>query len=677
MRALGLILLCSTAFVEASGLVALDEQELGSINGRDGLAVDLSSLAGINADRLVWETDRNNAVPESCSGGSSEHGCTVLEGLSLTGIGGPLQAGATLDVGGNGSTAALAIGLNWQNSRSQLDRLTFVSDDWNPDALGRSFGAFAFDSVGHLNMSNTEGPLNSAGVASLDFLSNGDLFYRQGNAGSAELSLKELELMLAFSAGQIGADNSGLFIAAPSADMAVGFDLAFKASPTDFDRNGRDAIMQLDWRGSLENMRLSLNGGGAFGSEGMTLKAEWDFASDFAWTIGEASGDRNRAELFDWRRLGNATGPMLSMPVTFDLVKPGMPLGLCLGGGGSGNLAAGPCAAAGGDFISSAVSRSALAAMIRDGRLHAFNQKTRFRAGSGGSAIDKTFDWALIYTLGKLDADIFLSPEGRGDGLTPSATNIGLRTDITLLAQSPGFWQAANSSDPLVRAGAGANWATNTHFLLGDTNVGGSGRQFGVGIVNADLLWLTRDFHIRLATGDSAYPELPAGLWLQTDNRAQYRFRGILGGADLDDMSQVTALGLMDLDINTDRFIFVFSPGSAVSGSFPARFDGLLDLDNASLSFAEVSNPQSAFRISGISGRVAWQDGSIGLASVGDGAALNISNRLLFGRSASFGGAVGGEPLIGTVSFGNENFGRLVLPAGQWKSDITMRIPGS
>ena len=664
------------SLVEAGSLTALDDAALAGVSARDGLAVDLSSLGGITAERLVWETDRGAAAPHSCGGGSAEHGCTVLEGLSLTGTTGPLAISASVDVGGNGSEAALAVNTDWQASRVQLDRLTFISDDWNPDALGRSFGSIAFDSSGHLQLINTGGLFNSSGVASLDFLSNGDLLYRQGGPASPELSLKDLNMMLSFSDGQIGADGNGVFIAAPSAQIGLGFDLAWKQNAGNFDTSGRDAIMLLDWRGGIENMRLSVNGGGVLGSEGLTLAAQWDFASDFGWTIGEANGDRNRATLFDWRRLGSAPGPMLSMPVTLDLVKPGMPLGLCLSGAVSGNLGASACASSGGTFIPTAVNQSALAAMIRDGRLHAFNQKTRFQAGSGASAIDNTFDWALIYTLGKLDADIFFYPEGRADGFTPSVTSTGLRTDITLLAQSPGFWEAANSSDPQVRAGAGANWATNTHFLLGDTNVGGSGRQFGVGLVNADLLWLTRDFHIRLSDGDSAWPELPGGIWLQTDNRALYRFRGILGGADLDDMSRVTALGLMDVNLDTERFIFVFSPGTPGAGSHPARFDGLLDLNQASLSFAEISSPQSAFQITDLNGRIAWQDGSIGLSSDGSNAALNISNRLLFGRSATLGGTPG-DPLIGTVSFGNENFGRLVLPAGEWRSDITMRIPGS
>jgi len=65
-----------------------------------------------------------------------------------------------------------------------------------------------------------------------------------------------------------------------------------------------------------------------------------------------------------------------------------------------------------------------------------------------------------------------------------------MKADITLAIQSPGFWNRANSSDPVTRAAARANWATNSHFMVADTAVGGNtALQYGVGFVNADLLW--------------------------------------------------------------------------------------------------------------------------------------------------------------------------------------------
>ncbi|PKM21811.1 MAG: hypothetical protein CVV10_07490 [Gammaproteobacteria bacterium HGW-Gammaproteobacteria-14] len=597
-------------------------------------------------------------------------------------------------MGGNGTEGAVALDLEWQRSRLTVDRLSYRSQSWNPDALNRSFGSFALESEGFMRVANTGGFLNSGGSASINFASDGDVIYRQGAAGDPEISLASLHTAASFVGGSFGVDAQGLFVAAPEMQVALGFDVNWKAAPLGFDTTGRSPVILLDWRGGLNDARFEIASGGLGSntyvvgpytfidydgrftgsrSEGLSIKGEWDFDSDFAWTIGEAGGDRNRARLYDWRRLGNAPGPMLSMPVIIDSVHPGMTLGLCAGPFSSGTPNQASCAAAGGDWVDSSVTQTALAAMIRDGRLHAYNQKVEFINQSGSN----DYDWSLVYTFGKLDADIFLYPEGRGDGIAPSATPTGIRADITLLAQSPGFWQRANSNDPVVRASAGSDWETNTHFLVADTNVAGSGGQFGVGIINADLLWLARDFYLRVTEGDTAYPDLPGGLWLQTDNRALYRFRGIIGGANLLDMSDITPLGLMDVNLDTSRFIFVFSPGIAQPGSAPARFDGLLDFDNASFSFAEVSSPSSAFQITDVSGRIAWQEGSIGLRNEDGEAQLAITNKLLFGRSATLGAPTGGEPLLGRVGFGAENFGRMVLPAGEWKSNIVMRIPGS
>ena len=702
--------------VAHAGLQPLSDEELGGVSGQDGLVIDFTSDAGFSADQILWETDRGGAEPQSCAGGLlDQHACTRFAGISLVGLGEALNARLTLDVGGDGSgSAALALASEWNRSRLRIDDFNYSTGVYDASAAGHSFGSLALDTQGRLDLVNIGGPFFmpptvAEGRARFNLDTSGDLFYRQGGAGSPELSLADMEFAVRYSTGAaaghgegdgvVALDEYGLLLAAPYVDMTLGFDVAFNASPSDFDVSGRESMLMTQWQGGLTNASLRIGGGGlGYGtyesggvtwhdhrglgggarSDGLNILAEFDFDSDLAWVIGEAGGDRNRARLSDYRRLGNAPGPMLSMPVILDVVQNGVgATGLCAGGGfASGIPVQTSCESAGGVWLPTGVAagEAALAALIRDGRLHAYNQKVEYINQDGTNE----YDWTLVFTFGKLDADIFFYPRGRADGLAAVDTNTGLRTDITFLAQSPGFWDAANSSDPAVRASAGDGWETNTHFLVGDTNVAGTGAQFAAGIVNADLLWQVRDMYLRINDGDSAYPELPAGFWMQTDNQATYRFRGILGGANLEDMSEVTSLGLVDINLNTDRFIFVLSPGEEDedTGSAPVGFDGLLDLDAASLSVAEVSSPQSAFQISNISGRIGWQDGRIGLRNQDGQAQLSISNRLLFGESATFGGATGGAPVIGDVSFGAENFGRMVLPAGQWRSDITMKIPG-
>jgi hypothetical protein len=383
---------------------------------------------------------------------------------------------------------------------------------------------------------------------------------------------------------------------------------------------------------------------------------------------------------------------MLTMPITLDVLQNGVgPAGLCFGGGfTSGSPVQGSCTAAGGTWVGNGLGagEAAFAVMIRDGRLHAYNQQIEVRDPASANPVT-VYDWSLLYTFGKLDADILLTPEGRNPGAAVTTNAIGLRADVTLAAQSPGYWQKANSASAATRATAGTGWATNTHFMLADTKVGGvTGQQYGVGIVNADLLWVVRDMYFRVLAGDSAYPLIPAGLWMQTDTGASYRFRGLLGGGNLQDLSAPTGVALIDLNLATSRFIFALNPTAPVAGDAPIGFNGLLDFDGtAYLSLGEISNPSAAFRLYDVVGRVGWKNGSVNLVSgqnTADGLPkLAIANELLFGSSANFtdpGAAVptgGGAALVGKAGFGSENFGRIALPAGTWHSDVSIKIPGS
>jgi len=187
---------------------------------------------------------------------------------------------------------------------------------------------------------------------------------------------------------------------------------------------------------------------------------------------------------------------------------------------------------------------------------------------------------------------------------------------------------------------------------------------------------------LRVTDGDSRYPNLPGGLWLQTDNRAQYRFRALFGGGYMNDLSYdaLTKVSLIDVNLNTSQFLFVLNPlpVDGATGAAPIGFNGLLDLDNSHITVGEISSPQSQFYVKDVSGRVAWRDGSLSMISgqhTADGLPqLAISNDLDFGTSAHFGGAPG-APLIGTIGFGSEDFGRMAIPAGTWHSDVILKIP--
>lgn len=721
-----LLVLTLAPAAPAAALEALDEAALAAVQARDGITLEIRKDTPVTAGSLTWLTDNNDSFAATCTGGVVNRQACTLVVPSLGGVANaPLRVTFALDAGTDSTLPYLRAALDWQPLLLTLSRLTPL----NPtvDYSARSLGQFGLYSQGHLHLSNMGGLLNGSGnLATLDLALSGDLVYRQGNAGQPELSFGNLQFSNYFSNGAAGGhaasqgrlsiDAQGLLVSAPFSRTDLTFDLMFKAAPTDFDTTGRSPMIRLGWTGGLVNPRLRVAAGGvgygtyatgaqtfydlggAFGggarSEGLNVQASWDFDTDFAWVIGQAGGNGTSARMTNWRRMATVptSTPMLNMPITLDVLQNGTgPAGLCFGGGfGSGSPVAATCTAAGGRWIAGGVptGKAAFAALIRDGHLLAYSQQTEVRDPTSAAAA-QVYDWSLLYTFGKLDADILLYPEGRAPGVTPGATPTGLKADITLTAQSPGYWSKANSSSAAERASAGAGWATNTHFMVANTRVGGvAGQQYGVGLVNADLLWSVRDLYFRLVNSDSGYPLMPGGLWLQTDTSAVYQFRGLLGGGNLLDLSAPTQVALLDLRLSTNRFIFALSPKAAVAGDAPIGFSGLLDLDGgAYLSLGEVSSPASTFRLYDLSGRIGWANGTVNLVSGQNSAdglpQLAISNDLLFGASANFldpGAAVpvgGGAPLLGKVGFGSENFGRFVLPAGTWHSDVSLKIPGT
>jgi uncharacterized protein DUF6160 len=702
-----------------AGLEPLNDASLSAINGQDGLTVTLDQ--GFSATQVNWVTDDNGLNDFSCSGGTAnQHACTQLQGVALTGANGvgtgtsqfDLDVGA--DVSGN---PMMALTGDWSAQRLVLQGLTFNTAA--ADASASSLGSFAVQSQGNFSLINRGGPFNSGGdFARLALHAEGDLFYRQGTAGSAEFSFADFLVDANFtdgaasghnaSTGRVGIDNNGIFLSAPFARTDIAFDLAFKGTPTDFDVAGRERMFRFGWHGGLVNPLLLVGAGGfgygtymdganafqdyngsetGFRSEGINLLTEWDFDSDFRLDIGEAGGNGTVASLANWTRLGAAPGPMFSLPVIFDVIQGGSgPAGLCAGSFTSGVPGQSSCAASGGEWFASegpSANEAAFGVLIRDARLLTYASRVQVTDPAAGGTVTP-IDWGLAFTYGKLDADIFLYPQGRGDGVPVTTTNTGIRADITLLAQSPDAWRRANSSDAAVRSTAGDGWQTNTHFMVVDTasSIPGSGHT-GVGFVNGDIMYQARDLFVRVTDGDSGYPDLPGGLWLQTDNRAQYRFRGIFGGGDMADLSYdaLTKISLVDINLSTDRFIFVLNPSpvNIATGAAPIGFNGLLNFDgDAYMRFGEISSPQSTFFVDQVEGTIAWKNGELSLVSgqnTTDGLPqIAISNDLMLGQSAHFGDG-GGQPLVGTVGFGSENFGRIAIPAGTWNSEVIVKIP--
>jgi hypothetical protein len=602
------------------------------------------------------------------------------------------------------------------------------------DLSAKSIGTLAMVTQGGITLSNLGGFLNATenggGPGRQSFLrwySNGDLFYRQGVAGSPELSFGNMAFEFKTSTGAANGQadglasfgitsQEGLKLYADYVAMQMHFDVDYKAHPMNFDTTGRKGLLSIGWTGGLYQALFAIGSGGlGYGtytvgsstyrddtgahntgpyngrSDGLHIDSSWYFDSDFGWSIGEASGG-NGVRFYNWKRWGgDPNGPMLSMPVIFDVVQNGAgPNGLCYGGGFSnGTPVQSSCTAADGEWVADGVpaGKAALGMFIRDGYLHAYNTDMDFTTGG----VTSTYNWGLIFSYGKLDADAFIYPGGMNGNAD------GLHMDVLVMSQSPGFWQKITSTDPNVRATAAASWYNNSHFMLADGDVGGDpNQQYGLGLMNADLLWQAKDLYLRV-TDNSTNVEtlngaaLPGGLWLETSNMARYSFRGVLGGANLNDMTgDLTQVGLLYLDLNTDRFLFDLSPTdvgnarlpSGYDDPAPVYFDAYLHLVNSGYRYGEVSTPDAQFNLSNVQGSVAWQNGYIGLpnhyanqpTSTYGQPVLALGNDLLIGEAASLNG-VAGSPLIGKMGYGTENIATVAIPDGQWHSDISMRVP--
>lgn len=678
----------------------MGDTELAGVAGRDGLTVALDSAGGINAGSVIHSNDTGQAYGASA----------ILEGLAVQGVGGPLELSANVDVATvsgepvvriQGSWSELIAAVNDWSLGAPLTSRADLSDPGWLSAKSASLGSVGIQTAGSLTL-EAPGLFDSAGSnAFLDLTSTGALFYRQGTQGRPELSFRNFSLGARFTdgvgglgTGTFGIDNDGLLVAADHMDLDLFFDLYYADSPGVgngyFDPAAGQSMILFGWEGGIDNASLRLGSGGAgtqtytsgleyfdydgavTGSrtEGISFVTEWDYGNNFAWRLGQSSSSGTEVEVrfTDWQRLGGLASPVtrdFRLPLILDTVTDThYPGGICFGGNlpGSGSLTGASCGSVGGTYEDLAPQSPAFAMIMRDGGLHAYNSVVEVIDG----ATTDTFNWSLLYTFGKLDGNVWLYPELRNG-------NPGLKADVLLAIQSPGYWQAAQANDP----NAAAGWASNTHFMIADTNTtvdidndGSGGDQFAFGVMNADLIWKATDLFLRV-TAPGEITGFPGGFTLESSSPTQYRFRGMLGGGNLEDMSDPVRMALVDVNLETDQFIFVLSPAPDPNEEF-VGFDGLLDFNgNAFLSLAEPSNPDADIRLESVSGRIRWLDGRVELTSSADNVdgrpALSITNDLLIGSTA------GGDPLRGEVSLGNERLGEVVIPSGKFYSSITLK----
>lgn len=652
--------------VAAAALQPLDDPSLAAVAARDGLVLELASDQ-VTADRIDWTVDRG--VTQVGGVTISPEATAQLHTVAVTPIGAdgapattPFSHVLTLDAGSDGVDPLLA--LDWQGTRTRvrLDRITHGADPT------RSLGTLVLDTEPRVRLGN-RGILDSSfGNASLTLdTGSGQFFYRQGASGAPELTIDNLRLALAMNAGTVGLDAGELFVAAPTATVDLNLDFRYEGAPSgDFTRTATDLpVLGWRWQGGMVDLRAWLAGGGVWygtaadgsedianRSEGLHFGLRGDFASDFAWYTSEP-GSPMQAVFGDWRKLAGAPYALNFPNITLDAVNAGQqPGGLCWGG-----TVNGPTCPGGGQYLNVA-AEDGFALLIRDGNLHAYSAQVSLLddinadgdyADTSGQGTPETqdFPWTLVYTLGDLDANLFVYPG------TTGANTTGMKMDGIVKIQS-------NSAD----------WNSGSHFMIGDTDI-----NLGIGFLRSNLLFAFEDMFLTLE---------PEGLALRS-GQARAAFNGRFGGGDITggDLGSEIALLNVDADLEFDRFDVLFKPAPAGQSFMGYSADlHLTDLTVAEfansgpqgsyVSIAEPGRPDTRLTFGQITGNLSLANGRVDLIPESEAlprtAQLQIGNDILFGTTVP-----GGAPfLVNTVTLGNDQVGSVAIPSGQWHGAFSL-----
>lgn len=690
----------------APAMEALSEQEMASINGRDGLTVTLENAEGIKADQLNWTLDQ----------GATDGSGAPLENSIRIGKSGVVDDGLKLkpiDPGGAPATHNLKLNLNadaftnsqgrpgigidarWNRIRTRIASMS-VSDDT------RSFGETALDSTGRFSFRGDGGLFNAENEFASLVLNIGNvdasdpdpsnwvinnpaqLYYRQGGASSTEARLDKLGFLLNMHQGTVGVDSDGLVVkSAPGSrtDFNLTFDILANAnSSSSFQSGAGDlAMLFFGWRGGLENFEYRLKPGGAWLSdgtvtEGVTNSLGFDLADDFQVVIGEAGDDRSFLEFTDPQSLPSTLSPgrkdVEFGSLILDAVSPSQGVGgICYGGGNAVEPLSG-CSAESfsslpAQHIEIPPSDKGLALIARDWGLHAYPSKVTFRDGTDSSLDREDQGWALIYTLGDLAGNFYLYPQTGG----------GITMDAAAAIQTIGTSRQQR-------------WENGTHFMVGDTD-----KNMGIGLVGSDVLFATREMDINLALS-------AGGLNFHSDQGTRFQLRGMLGGGSIPDMSTPVDITYVDMNLEFDEFSFNVLPD--ILGEEYLVFGGffsLANLDNGysneaggdhshddgsyfSLAEPDFNRLDVDFRLADITGdiEIPYQGndtGKINLISASNAAdnvpRLRIENRMRIGATATTPGGMQGDPLQADVEFGGEDLGRVAVPSGRLFSSITLK----
>lgn len=732
-------LLATSLFVasSASAIQSLTDGDLSGVTAQDGVTIELE-VPSVAISSVVQCFDSTNQCSSiSASGSGFDDSKLTMANLAINKIGmdgaaaaGNFLATTTIDafVGPTG-LPGMALSTTWNRARVKLEQqLTNTAG-----TAQVNMGTFALDSSGKFDLIGSGGLLNTGSNLSrlLLQLDDADLFVRNGTAANApEAVMHGADFKWSMPQGIVGVDSQGILLQG-DVDFNLTFDLLYDgAGASPFQVTAADIpILHYGWTGGLQNAVVRVGGGGSWvntsvtGSaeqqlynrsaktQGINLSLAWDYKPDFYWVVGKVDptpltpGDVESLRFGNWVKLPTTTQPA-NQPVSerafdfplisIDMLRAGRgPGGLCWGANWEGPKLACEHSSHGGRFIEVAPEDNAMGVVIRDGFLRAYSTDVRILDPNSPivSHRDRTMGWALIYTMGNIDANIYLRPDER-------AGKTGMKADVVAMSQT---FDVDDGDNDGKRFEQGANWGYGTHFMIGDTQ-----SNLGIGLINSSFLLAADNLFINMlpsgiSIGDSdllsASPQLASPV--------RFAFNGRLGGGHIPSLgnpgtNQQVNISDIRLNLEFDRFHFMMKPPP--SGQTYLGFEATMrftDLDIANFSdtdtvdladpgsfimLSEPGRPDASVRFASINGWMAARNGRLQLVpeTTTAPAQLVMENDLLVGRSVK--NEANAELVIGRVEFSQtapvnqprdnftfNNVGSIVIPGGQWYSRIALQ----
>jgi hypothetical protein len=498
------------------------------------------------------------------------------------------------------------------------------------------------------------------------------------------------------------------------------------------------AILNYGWTGGLDDAEVRVRGGGSWlntsltGSgtnqkydrtirtEGLNLALSWNYMPDFRWVVGEVDTNKLDAvpapglEFGSWVKLPNSGDPgQLVQPVgtsaqnitkafefpliAVDMIRAGRgPGGLCWGADWEGPAAS--CEAGRGirndkgQYIEVAPEDNSMGVIVRDGFLRAYSTDVHIIDPDAPDPLDKdkTMGWALIYTMGNIDGNIYLRPDERS-GKT------GIKSDVVLMSQTFDVFDRDGDGNSVEQ---GANWGYGSHFMIGDTDSG-----LGIGFINSSFLVAANNLYINMLPGGISVGDSDLLTSALTDSPVRIAFNGRFGGGRLANLGNPGAADLVSIsdwkiNLEFDRFHMLVSPPTG--GDTYLGFESTMRFANLNtanfayvptgaetdpgtfISLSEPGHPEAAIRFANITGWMAARNGRLQLrpdvANDDVPAQLVLENDVLIGRSVS--NVAGAELMIGSVEMSQldtggtykfNNMGSMVIPSGQLYSRIALQ----